>query len=172
MPAGNGAARADDKVETPYWSEAEPRWPESSPPRPHESASRAVPIRCRCAGAVRVDEERPGAAAAQSGAEGMNPDPLEDYAGIPVDVMDTDVREAEPPVEDSAYVRSYLGSTSAHTGDTLVSDDLDEDYLELDEATETEATAATAKSDATAETDVADVDDVEDAYACRIAPRP
>ncbi|MCV7260441.1 hypothetical protein [Mycobacterium shimoidei] len=162
----NGAARADDKVETPYWSEAEPRWPESSPPRPHESAQPRSPYPLPLRRSVRVDEERPGAAAAQSGAEGMNPDPLEDYAGIPVDVMDTDVREAEPPVEDSAYVRSYLGSTSAQLpGDTLVSDDLDEDYLELDEATETEATAATAKSDATAETDVADVDDVEDAYA-------
>ncbi len=27
-----------------------------------------------------------------------------------VDVMDTDVRDAEPVIEDSAYVRSYLGS--------------------------------------------------------------
>jgi hypothetical protein len=40
----------------------------------------------------------------------MKPDPLEDYAGMSVDVMDTDVRDAEPVIEDSAYVRSYLQS--------------------------------------------------------------
>jgi hypothetical protein len=40
----------------------------------------------------------------------MKPDPLEDYAGMSVDVMDTDVRDAEPAIEDSAYVRSYLQS--------------------------------------------------------------
>jgi hypothetical protein len=42
----------------------------------------------------------------------MKPDPLEDYAGMSVDVMDTDVRDAEPVIEDSAYVRSYLQSAS------------------------------------------------------------
>ncbi len=38
----------------------------------------------------------------------MNPDPAENYADIPVDVMDSEVREAETDIEDSAYVRSYL----------------------------------------------------------------
>ena len=38
----------------------------------------------------------------------MSPDPVDHYADIPVDVMDSDVREAEPATEDSAYVRSYL----------------------------------------------------------------
>ena len=38
----------------------------------------------------------------------MNPDPAENYADIPVDVMDSEVREAETDTEDSAYVRSYL----------------------------------------------------------------
>jgi hypothetical protein len=65
---------------------------------------------------VRTDDrdsaDRP---AARSGAEGMNPDPLEDYAGMPVDVMDTDVRDAEPVAEDSAYVRSYLGAAEGRT---------------------------------------------------------
>ena len=42
----------------------------------------------------------------------MNPDPMEDYAGISVDVMDTDVRDAELANEDSAYVRSYLRSAA------------------------------------------------------------
>ena len=42
----------------------------------------------------------------------MNPDPLEDYAGMSVDVMDTDVRDAELVNEDSAYVRSYLRSAA------------------------------------------------------------
>ncbi len=38
----------------------------------------------------------------------MSPDPAENYADIPVDVMDSEVREAETDTEDSAYVRSYL----------------------------------------------------------------
>ena len=44
----------------------------------------------------------------QSGAEDMSPDPVDHYAGTPVDVMDAEIREAEPATEDSAYVRSYL----------------------------------------------------------------
>ena len=43
----------------------------------------------------------------------MSPDPVEHYADIPVDVMDSDVREAEPATEDSAYVRSYLQASEA-----------------------------------------------------------
>jgi hypothetical protein len=38
----------------------------------------------------------------------MSPDPVEYYTDISVDVMDSEVREAEPSTEDSAYVRSYL----------------------------------------------------------------
>ena len=38
----------------------------------------------------------------------MSPDPMDHYADIPVDVMDSEVREAESASEDSAYVRSYL----------------------------------------------------------------
>jgi hypothetical protein len=134
----NGSARLDelviddafdkpDKPETPekssYWSEPEPRWPESAPPRPRdarpdeprqsrpERSPYPLPVRNN----VRVDADRSGdrdgGSADQSGAEGMNPDPLDDYAGMPLDVMDTDVRDAEPANEDSAYVRSYLRSS-------------------------------------------------------------
>jgi hypothetical protein len=56
-----------------------------------------------------------------SGAEHMSPDPMDHYADIPVDVMDSDVREAEPALEDSAYVRSYLRSSGS------LDEDLDED---------------------------------------------
>ena len=65
---------------------------------------------------VRPEADRPeprdDKSADRAGAEGMIPDPLEDYAGMSVDVMDTDVRDAEPAIEDSAYVRSYLRSSA------------------------------------------------------------
>jgi hypothetical protein len=112
--------------EAPYWSEPEPRWPESTPPRPRES--RAEPRESRperspfplpMRNSVRFDARRSGEEADRpedrSGAEGMNPDPLEDYAGMSVDVMDTDVRDAEPAIEDSAYVRSYLRSSAGRS---------------------------------------------------------
>jgi hypothetical protein len=130
----NGSARldqvADDEsapAEKPrYWSEPEPRWPESPPPRPRESrpdsresrperSPHPLPSRNN----VRVDASRSEGAedqsADRSGAEGMNPDPLEDYAGMSVDVMDTDVRDAELANEDSAYVRSYLRSSAGRS---------------------------------------------------------
>ena len=43
----------------------------------------------------------------------MSPDPVDHYADIPVDVMDSEVREAESASEDSAYVRSYLQASEA-----------------------------------------------------------
>ena len=95
-----------------YWSEPEPRWPKSPPrtqrpPGPERSAY-PRPLRqpdARDAGHPAVRTDQPGP---QSGAEDMSPDPVDDYADIPVDVMDSDVREAEAATEDSAYVRSYL----------------------------------------------------------------
>lgn len=100
----------EDEPKTAYWSEPEPRWPKS-PPQPK-----------RVPGPERSEYPRPMAngtanPAEPSGAEDMSPDPMDHYADIPVDVMDSDVREAEPALEDSAYVRSYLRS----------SDSLDED---------------------------------------------
>lgn len=120
----NGTARVEDEAASPYWSEPEPRWPESPPQRPRESRPERSPYPLPVRGSARVDDER--AAASRRGAEGMNPDPVEDYADLPVDVMDTDVREVEPPTEDSAYVRSYLGAAS----------DVDEDYADIDETVE------------------------------------
>ncbi|TAM73015.1 hypothetical protein [Mycobacterium sp.] len=89
-----------------YWSEPEQRWPKS-PPQPE-----------RVSGPERSAYPRPlanGTAkpAEPSGAEDMSPDPMDHYADIPVDVMDSEVREAEPALEDSAYVRSYLRSSES-----------------------------------------------------------
>ena len=59
-------------------------------------------------GEAELSADGTGQPGQQSGAEDMSPDPMDHYADIPVDVMDSEVREAEPAVEDSAYVRSYL----------------------------------------------------------------
>lgn len=131
----NGSARLDELVDdaadqppekpekSSYWSEPEPRWPQSAPPRPRdarsdeprESRPERSPYPLPVRNNVRVDadrsDDRDEGPANQSGAEGMNPDPVDDYAGMPVDVMDTDVRDAGPANEDSAYVRSYLRSS-------------------------------------------------------------
>jgi hypothetical protein len=101
----------EDRPETGYWSEPEPRWPQSSPQaRPGPGPQRSAYPRPRPASTERTGDR---VAEQQSGAEGMSPDPLEHYADIPVDVMDTDVREAEPATEDSAYVRSYLRTSAS-----------------------------------------------------------
>jgi hypothetical protein len=130
----NGSARLDELVsdepapaeKSRFWSEPEPRWPESPPPRPRESqpeSRESRPERSPYPLPSRINvpvaqvsrsggEDQP---ADRSGAEGMNPDPLEDYAGMSVDVMDTDVRDAELASEDSAYVRSYLRSSTGRS---------------------------------------------------------
>jgi hypothetical protein len=154
-PRANGATQVDDDVadapaEEPakkaYWSEPEPRWPASEPPRPREPAATTreprpqrseYPRPVRTNGRTTGDhlKDRNDKPAERVGAEGMAPDPIEDYAGMPVDVMDTDVRDAEPVVEDSAYVRSYLRS-SAGKGDPATQqgyagiDDAEEEYPE------------------------------------------
>jgi hypothetical protein len=125
----NGTARAEEAVsdepaeKSSYWSEPEPRWPESAPPRPRETgpeprgsrperSSYPRPVRNNVRVEANRADDRDDKPADRSGAEGMNPDPLEDYAGMSVDVMDTDVRDLELANEDSAYVRSYLRSTT------------------------------------------------------------
>jgi hypothetical protein len=143
-----GAARLDEPVAdeaqgtVPYWSEPGPRWPESPPPRPREKGPERSPFPLPTRNSVAFDAGRRGDPAgrpeARSGAEGMNPDPLDDYAGMPVDVMDTDVRDAEPATDDSAYVRSYLGAPAdgplrekgASDGTADITDVEDEDYPE------------------------------------------
>lgn len=104
----------EDKPKTPYWSEPEPRWPKSPPqPKRVPGPERSAYPRPLANGTARPEEP--------SGAEDMSPDPMDHYADIPVDVMDSDVREAEPALEDSAYVRSYLRSSGS------LDEDLDED---------------------------------------------
>jgi hypothetical protein len=127
---------------TAYWSEPEPRWPKSPPqPQPAPGPQRsAYPRPVRHGG---LDEAKPSAdgtdpASQSSGAEHMSPDPMDHYADLPVDVMDSDVREAEPELEDSAYVRSYLQTADATLDDEaaapsltaglLGDDDLDEQH--------------------------------------------
>jgi hypothetical protein len=129
-----------DEPKTPYWSEPEPRWPKS-PPQPKRASGperseypRPLPDAGR-PGSSRNGTGQPGQA---SGAEGMSPDPMDHYADVPVDVMDSEVREAEPALEDSAYVRSFLRSGDAELDEdegaegslsagVLGHEDLDED---------------------------------------------
>jgi hypothetical protein len=141
-PHANGSARLDESVsdgaaeKSPYWSEPEPRWPESPPPRPRESRPESresrperSPYPLPSRNNVRVDSNRSGdgedQSAERSGAEGMNPDPVEDYAGMSVDVMDTEVRDAELENEDSAYVRSYLRSFAGRSRGKDAADDVE-----------------------------------------------
>ena len=146
-PAEEPAEKPAEK--SSFWSEHEPRWPESAPPRPRESksapreshlerSSYPRPVRVNVRGNAGRADDRDDKSAERSGAEGMNPDPREDYVGRPVDVMDTDVRDAEPGIEDSAYVRSYLRWSTGGKGDDAhsgtdsvyrrVADVADEDY--------------------------------------------
>jgi hypothetical protein len=144
-PRANGSARLDESVsdeageESPYWSEPEPRWPASPPPRPRESRPERSPYPLPLRNNVRVDSSRAeDQPADRSGAEGMNPDPLEDYAGMSVDVMDTDVRDAELENEDSAYVRSYLHSSAGRSRGKDAADDVEShaDYHDIAHADE------------------------------------
>ncbi|HZC50978.1 MAG TPA: hypothetical protein VE441_00565 [Mycobacterium sp.] len=108
----------EERPATAYWSEPEPRWPKS-PPQPQRAAG---PERSAYPRPSRHGDARE---AEQSGAEDMSPDPLDQYADIPVDVMDSEVREAELATEDSAYVRSYLqASDSTLFGGQTLADEL------------------------------------------------
>jgi hypothetical protein len=98
-----------------YWSEPEPRWPKS-PPQAQRSGPElsAYPRPMGHAGSEAEHADgRNGSPQQESHAEGMSPDPEGDYADSPVDVMDSDVREAEVATEDSAYVRSYLQASDS-----------------------------------------------------------
>jgi hypothetical protein len=101
--AEEGASQGDA-----YWSEPEPRWPKSPPQakRPSGPERSAYPRPLPHAEEAERSEDTPRSR--QSGAEGMSPDPVGHYGDMPVDVMDSEVSEAEPATEDSAYVRSYL----------------------------------------------------------------
>jgi hypothetical protein len=111
-----------------YWSEPEPRWPKS-PPQAQRASGPQLSTYPRPLGHTGSEAEhadgRNGSAELESDAEGMSPDPADDYADIPVDVMDSEVREAEVATEDSAYVRSYLqASDSTLFGGQTLADEL------------------------------------------------
>jgi hypothetical protein len=107
----------EDQRKSAYWSEPEPRWPKS-PPQP---ARVSGPERSAYPRPLRQTETHD---ADRSGAEEMSPDPVDHYADIPVDVMDSEVREAEPVTEDSAYVRSYLQSDNTLFGGQTLADEV------------------------------------------------
>ena len=112
----------EEPAKAGYWSEPEPRWPKS-PPQPQRLSG---PQRSAYPGPLPHGEPagRTGESGQQSGAEHMSPDPLDHYADIPVDVMDSEVREAEPATEDSAYVRSFLHSDSTLFGGQTLADEV------------------------------------------------
>jgi hypothetical protein len=123
-------SKTREQSKTAYWSEPEPRWPKS-PPQPKrapgpERSEYPRPLRH---GDAADKPERPGK---KSGAEDMSFDPMDHYADLPVDVMDSEVREAEPALTDSAYVRSFLG---------------EEDHDEDDETGRADAGSLTAEAD-------------------------
>lgn len=97
-------------VEPVRWSEPAPRWPKSPPPLQRGSGPQrsAYPRPLLHVGDAQHPAAPTSTAARQSDAEGMSPDPVEHYADIPVDVMDSEVRAAELAAEESAYARSYL----------------------------------------------------------------
>jgi len=108
---------------TAYWSEPEPRWPKS-PPQPRRLSAPERSAYPRPLPHGERPGDRTGGAGPQSDAEDMSPDPMDHYADIPVDVMDSEVRAAEPVTEDSAYVRSFLESDSALFGGQTLADEV------------------------------------------------
>jgi hypothetical protein len=98
--------RTEEQPKPSYWSEPEPRWPKS-PPQPQRAGPELSPYP-RPSRRTDNGTAEPTSQSDSQSAETMSPDPLEQYADMPVDVMDSEVREAELESEDSAYVRSYL----------------------------------------------------------------
>ncbi|OBH75219.1 hypothetical protein A5681_11565 [Mycobacterium scrofulaceum] len=127
--------QTEEKPAAAYWSQPEPRWPKS-PSQPKKSSG---PERSAYPRPLSHGEAGETNGAGQSGAEDMNPDPLDHYTDLPVDVMDSEVREAEPALEDSAYVRSYLqtetdededGAEDPFAAGLLPHEERDEDHLD------------------------------------------
>jgi hypothetical protein len=107
MPERTHEVGTDDRSEAVKWSDPRPRWPKSPSQLPTrafgpERSSYPRPTRQ----ADQPDDDR--ARRADSGAEQMSPDPSDNFADAEVDVMDTDVRDVEPPAEDPAEERSFL----------------------------------------------------------------
>lgn len=156
--AGGVADQADGEASdyrantaTAFWSEPQPRWPESPAQRRRESAPERSLYPRPARKADRVDFGHGGESAdapeQTAAAEQMSPDPLDDYAQIPVDVMDTEVRDAEPATEDSAYVRSYLRTSVGRLVGGKAGGSLDGGGDESDASAALGALAATTERD-------------------------
>lgn len=121
--------RPVERLEPPQRSAPEPRWPKSppQPPRGNGPQQSPYPRPMRRPDAPAAANGGPAAAARStgSGAERMRPDPVDTYTDIEVDVMDTDVREADLSVGDSAYVRSFF--SKAGSSEPAGRPDFDED---------------------------------------------
>lgn len=115
VPEPAATAPAEPESPTAYWSEPEPRWPKSEP----LAARRTGPERSEYPRPVRHLDEVSDADGPKSGADSMSPDPVGHYTDASVDVLDSEIAEADAPVEDSAYVRSYLHESDDGAGHTL-----------------------------------------------------
>lgn len=120
--------RPVERVEFVQRSVPEPRWPKSPPPPPPRGngpQQSSYPRPMRRSNPPAAENGRPAAESAArptgSGAERMRPDPVDTYTDIEVDVMDTEVRDPDLSVGDSAYVRSVL-SASGGTDRSVRSD--------------------------------------------------
>jgi|SRR5690625_1217995 len=117
-------------AERPKRPAPEPRWPKS-PPQPARASGpqpSPYPRPMRRSDPPAEANGRPAAREATgSDAERMRPDPVDSYTDFEVDVMDTDVRDADLSVGDSAYVRSYLSNAGAaeRSGRPVPGSDLD-----------------------------------------------
>lgn len=109
------ATAVEPESKTPYWAEPEPRWPKSEP----VTTRRTGPERSEYPRPVRHPDKVSESGEPQSGADSMSPDPVGHYTDASVDVLDSEISEAEEPVEDSAYVRSYLQESDSGTEHTL-----------------------------------------------------
>ena len=112
----------DDDNDGVYWSEPEPRWPKSPPQSKHKSGPERSAYPRPLPHADEAEEAADSGAG--SGAEGMSPDPVGHYGDMSVDVMDSEVSEAEPGAEDSAYVRSFLQEGTLFGGGQTLADEL------------------------------------------------
>lgn len=143
---GTGARPAEG-VEPAQRRALEPRWPKS-PPQPlrgtgPQQSAYPRPIR-RSDPPVEENGRPDDVAPTGSGAERMRPDPIDTYTDVDVDVMDADVRDADLPAGDSAFVRSFLskGGAGERAGGSALGADSATDAAEADGAGEAAEAAA------------------------------
>ncbi|MEZ0384063.1 hypothetical protein [Mycobacterium sp. pW045] len=148
--------RPVQRAEPAQRSAPEPRWPKSppQPPRTGGPQQSPYPRPMRRSDVPAAGNGRPAPAdrSTGSGAERMRPDPVDTYTDVELDVMDTDVREADLAVGDSAYVRSVL--TTAGSAERPVRQDFQADGAD----TELADTAGPADPDAAVASESADDD--------------